>query len=164
MRDAYNNLSALDSATGNYKSALNNYKYYILYRDSLINEENTKKTVQQTMQYEFDKKESETKAEQDKRDVIANEEKQKQKIVIASVSLGLVLVLILAIVILRSLRQNQKKNKIITEQKEIVEKQKELVEEKQKEILDSIRYAKRIQTALITSEKYISKSLNRLLI
>ena len=72
------------------------------------------------------------------------------------------MVLILAIVILRSLRQNQKKNKIITEQKLIVEKQKELVEEKQKEILDSIHYAKRIQTALITSEKYITKRLQNL--
>jgi hypothetical protein len=41
--------------------------------------------------------------------------------------------------------------------------QKELVEEKQKEILDSIRYAKRIQDALITSEKTIEKSLNRLM-
>ena len=39
---------------------------------------------------------------------------------------------------------------------------KELVEEKQKEILDSIRYAKRIQTALITSEKYIERNINRL--
>ncbi|MBC7864342.1 MAG: hypothetical protein IAF38_15300, partial [Bacteroidia bacterium] len=49
--------------------------------------------------------------------------------------------------------------KIITEQKEMVEKQKEMVEEKQKEILDSIRYAKRIQTTLLTSEKYIARKL-----
>jgi len=40
--------------------------------------------------------------------------------------------------------------------------QKELIEEKQKEMLDSIRYAKRIQDALITPEKYIEKSLNKL--
>jgi hypothetical protein len=37
-----------------------------------------------------------------------------------------------------------------------------LVEEKQKEILDSINYAKRIQMALLPNEKYIDKSLNRL--
>jgi hypothetical protein len=36
------------------------------------------------------------------------------------------------------------------------------VEEKQKEILDSIHYAKRIQKALIPSDKYIDKNLNRL--
>ena len=37
-----------------------------------------------------------------------------------------------------------------------------MIEEKQKEILDSIHYAKRIQTALLTSEKYIERNLNKL--
>ncbi len=41
-----------------------------------------------------------------------------------------------------------------------IEKQKELVEEKQKEIIDSIHYAKRIQIALLPSEKYIARRLN----
>ncbi|MBC7863849.1 MAG: HAMP domain-containing protein [Bacteroidia bacterium] len=40
--------------------------------------------------------------------------------------------------------------------------QKELVEEKQKEIVDSIKYAKRIQVALITSEIYFERNLKRL--
>ena len=88
---------------------------------------------------------------------------RKQRIVLILVSCFLVLVLGLAVVIFRSLRINQHKNKIITEQKHLVEKQKELVEEKQKEIIDSITYARRIQRALITSEKYIAKSLTKLI-
>ena len=43
----------------------------------------------------------------------------------------------------------QKAEKIVTEAK---------VEEKQKDMLDSIHYAKRIQSSLITSEKYIEKN------
>ncbi len=43
-----------------------------------------------------------------------------------------------------------------------IEQQKKVVEVKQKEILDSIHYAKRIQTTLLTSEKYIDKKLNEL--
>jgi PAS domain S-box-containing protein len=35
--------------------------------------------------------------------------------------------------------------------------------DKNTEVMDSIRYAKRIQTTLITSEKYIEKTLNRLM-
>jgi len=35
--------------------------------------------------------------------------------------------------------------------------------EKQKEVMDSIRYAKRIQTAQLPNEKYIVKSLGRLM-
>jgi hypothetical protein len=52
------------------------------------------------------------------------------------------------------LRQ-RKSNKLIRKQKLLVEKQKELVESKQKEVLDSIYYERKIQRALITNEKYI---------
>ena len=40
--------------------------------------------------------------------------------------------------------------------------QKDLVEEKNSEIIASIRYAKRIQDALMTSQKYIERNINRL--
>jgi ribosomal protein L4 len=39
--------------------------------------------------------------------------------------------------------------------------QKELVEEKNKDILDSIRYAKRIQQSLLPSEAYIKRVLKK---
>ena len=39
--------------------------------------------------------------------------------------------------------------------------EKQLVEEKQKDILDSIRYAKRIQTSLMPNEKYLTGIFNR---
>ena len=68
---------------------------------------------------------------------------------------GFSLVIILALFILRSYIQKRKDNKLIT-------LQKHLVEEKQREILDSIHYAKRIQTALMTNENYINATLNRL--
>ncbi len=156
IKETYKNLCMLDSVLGKWQSAYENHKLYVIYKDSMLSDENNKKTVRAQMNYDFSKKEQAAKLEQEKKDVVVNEEKQKQKIIIASVSIGLILVLILSFVILRSLRQNQRKNKIITEQKE-------LVEEKQKEILDSIHYAKRIQTALITSEKYIEKNLNKLI-
>ena len=37
-----------------------------------------------------------------------------------------------------------------------------LLEEKNEEILASIRYAKRIQDSLLTSQKYIERNINRL--
>jgi tetratricopeptide (TPR) repeat protein len=79
IRDNYNFLAQLDSAKGNYKQALEHYKIYITTRDSLVNKENTKKIMQQQMQYEFDKKESLAKAEQEKKDALAQKELQKQK-------------------------------------------------------------------------------------
>jgi tetratricopeptide (TPR) repeat protein len=163
IKSNYEFLARLDSLCGNYKSALENYKMFILYHDSLNNEENTRKTIQHQMQYEFDKKESIAKAEQEKKDVITKAEAKRHKVTIYAVTTGLCLIFLLALVILRSLRQNQKKNKIITEQKELVEKQKELVEQKQKEIIASIHYARRIQNSLLPNQSYIDKNLKRLL-
>jgi hypothetical protein len=154
IRSGYHILSSLDSIEGNFKEGFANFKKYILYSDSLNNEENTRKTVQAQMQYEFDKKEAITKAEQDKKDVLIGKEKQKQKIVIYSVSFGLLMVLAFTIFILRNFRQKQKANTEIL-------KQKEIIEEKQKEILDSIRYAKRIQQALLPTEPYIEKQMKK---
>jgi hypothetical protein len=39
---------------------------------------------------------------------------------------------------------------------------KKIIEEKQKEIMDSFRYARRIQRSLLPNEKYISKNLEKL--
>ena len=47
----------------------------------------------------------------------------------------------------------------VVKQKEIAERQKELVQEKQKEIVDSINYAKRIQEALLSHGSHIKKYL-----
>jgi hypothetical protein len=46
-------------------------------------------------------------------------------------------------------------------QKAKIKRQKELVEEKQREIIASIHYAKRIQTSLLPSERKITNDLNR---
>ena len=155
IKDSYSGLSELDSTQGDFKSAVENYKMYIIYRDSLNNEENTKKTVQAQMNYEFDKKETQAKAEQDKKDAVAVAESRKQRIILYSVIGGLLLVVLFAGFIYRSLIQIKKKNILITEQKK-------KIEEKQKEILDSIRYAKRIQDAMLPRESYIEKTIRRL--
>lgn len=47
----------------------------------------------------------------------------------------------------------------ISNQKKIVEHQKELVQEKQKEIIDSITYAKRLQQAILPPQHFISEHL-----
>jgi tetratricopeptide (TPR) repeat protein len=52
--------------------------------------------------------------------------------------------------------------RVTRRQKHIIAAQKVLVEQKQKEVLDSIHYAKRIQGSLLTSEKYIERTLGKL--
>ena len=173
----HEDLSKLYSQTGKHKLALEHYKHYIIYRDSLLNAENTKKSIRTEINYDFDKKEAAAKAEQEKKDAIVKEEKQRQAVIRNSLIGGFVLVLVLTLVVLRSYRQKQNANrelalknqkienayKVIEEQKQLVEEKHKIVQEKQEEILDSIRYAKRIQTAFIASEKYIDKNLKKLI-
>jgi hypothetical protein len=52
--------------------------------------------------------------------------------------------------------------RLTNKQKRIIELQKTIVEEKQKEVLDSIRYAKRIQNALLPRESYIQKTIQKI--
>ena len=75
---------------------------------------------------------------------------------------GLGLVGLFAAFMVNRFRVTNRQKKLIEEQKKVVEGQKHVVEEKQKEILDSIHYAKRIQSSLLTSEVYIKKNLDRL--
>src|ERR1051326_1172688 len=128
------------------------FKKYISARDSLFNEANTKKSVQSQMQYEFDKKEAVQNAEQEKKDALAAAEHRKQTIILWSVVIGLLLVSAFAVMIYRGFLEKKKANEKISHQKEIIE-------EKQKDILDSIHYAKRIQRSRLPSEYYIHRQL-----
>jgi tetratricopeptide (TPR) repeat protein len=140
--------------TGNYREALENYEAYVKINNEIINEEGRKAIARKEMEFEFQKKESEINAQREKETLLAKEEKRKQQIIIYAVTAILIMVLIVLFIIFRSLRLNKQKNKIISEQKHIVE-------EKQREILDSIRYAKRIQTSLLPTEKYFDRNIKR---
>lgn len=83
----------------------------------------------------------------------------EQRLVIVIIfSLGFISLIFLLFAI-RSNIQRKKANLLLSEQKKEVENQKQLVDEKQKEIVDSINYARRIQTALMAHDKLLSKHL-----
>lgn len=145
----------VDSALGNGGKAFQHYQKYMILKDQFRNTEVEKKAVQQKFQQQLKQQEEEQQA----RDTKAQVERKKQRLILYAVSIFLLLVVILAVVIFRSLRINQKNNKIISEQKQQVEQQKHLVEEKQKEILDSITYAKRLQQAILPPPEFITKNL-----
>ncbi len=134
---------------GNYKDALEMRNLEIQMRDSIASETNIKASANQQSKYEYEKEKALTEAEQAKKDALALEEKQKQQLITYGSIAGLVIVLLFLFVLFKRFKITQK-------QKAIIERQKHIVDEKQKEILDSIHYAKRIQMAMLTSEEYIS--------
>ena len=83
-------------AMGNSSKALEFYEQMIVVRDSIYNEENTKKLTRIEMQYEFDRKETAARAEQEKKDAIAKQELQRQKLVRNGFMGGFAVVLLFA--------------------------------------------------------------------
>jgi tetratricopeptide (TPR) repeat protein len=141
--------------------ALRFYKIAVGARDSIYNETATKTSIQTEMNYEFEKKEMARKAEEEKKETIAREEKRRQKLITITVSIAFAAALLVTALISWSLIQNKKKNKIITSQNSEIERKNEQLTQKNKEIVDSIQYAKRIQQALLPTEKYIEKNLDK---
>jgi tetratricopeptide (TPR) repeat protein len=162
VASTYRALAEVCTQLKDHKGAFANYKMYVACKDSMNSEESTKKLVQSQMQYEFDKKEAKEKAAQEKRDALNAEQMKQQRLQRNYFIGGFILVLLLAIFILRSFLLKRKANRLLEEKNALIARQKHIVEEKQKEILDSIYYARRIQRALITSEKYISRNLKKL--
>ena len=145
---------------GDYKKALHYHLNHILMKDSIAKKQSQTDFNEKTLRYEFEKSESESKAIQEKKDAVNDEEKQQQRIILYSVSIGLFLVLLLVLFVFRGLKQKQKDNAIITQQKIEVENAKHIVEEKHKEITDSINYAERIQKTFLASNDLLNQHLH----
>jgi sensor histidine kinase YesM len=114
VTDASKNLSDAYSKVNKYEEALKSFQTYVLFKDSIFNEENTKKMVQMQMQFDFDQKEAATIAKQAVKDAIAKEEIQQQKIVILAIILGsgILLLVLLLWINKRKARHNLEVNKL----------------------------------------------------
>lgn len=145
-------LKSIYTKLGKYKDALEMSDLSIKMRDSINNIELKKAAFKQNIKYEYEKKalaDSVFVAQEKKTNQIKLEKERTQKY---ALYIGLILVLIFSIFIFSRFKVTQK-------QKNIIEHQKHIVEEKQKEILDSINYAKRIQSALLASNKLLNDNL-----
>ncbi|MBK9285202.1 MAG: tetratricopeptide repeat protein [Sphingobacteriaceae bacterium] len=152
-------LKSIYQKQNKYKEAFEMYELEIKMRDSINNQETQKAAIKKQMQYTYEKQEEVAKAEHkkelEKQQAVAEEKNTRQNIIIGSVAMGLLLVLIFAGYVFKTLKATRK-------QKALIEHKNKEIEEKQKEILDSIQYARRIQMAQIPSEKRVGNILQRL--
>lgn len=121
-------------------------------QDSLKSDATKKSIIKSQYQMEYNKKSIELKAEQDKKDAVRESEKRQQQMILALTFVALTTIAIFAFVAFKNYKKTKKQNVII-------ENQKALVDEKQKEILDSISYAKRLQEAILPPKEFINANL-----
>lgn len=155
MRLCSENLATAYAKLGQYDEA---YFYHVKFKqftDSIFNEGNSKQIGDLRTNYEVEKKEAELNEkaaiEKERLKTIAAEENKRHLIVVLSFILILIIVIVFSFFLYKRFR-------ITNRQKDIIEIQKHLVDEKQKEIIDSITYAKRIQQAILPAVDLISQS------
>jgi len=151
-------LASIFSKQKRFDSAYYYLNTFFVLHDSLYNSQNQQQILEMETIFETEKKTSQIKLlnidnklkEQD-----IKKKKNTQNFLILIITLSILTV----VFILRAYLQKIKTNKIIVTQKLEVEKQKHLVDEKQKEITDSIKYAKRIQYALLAHDDLLKQNL-----
>jgi len=151
LRELYQKIARTYAKLNNFKKSSSYLEKYIILNDSIFNSEKNKQITAMQEKYDSEKKQKEI-ALLNKEKELKNTELIYQKQQKLGFGVGLVLALILLFLVFKGYTQKKKVNAIITQQKNIVE-------EKNKEIIDSINYAKRIQNALLKSEQQESPHL-----
>ncbi|HXC05225.1 MAG TPA: tetratricopeptide repeat protein [Bacteroidia bacterium] len=151
IKEAYVKLSDVYQEMKNFEKALEYTQLYGAMKDTLYNENSSRQIAEMETKYQTEQKEKTLQ--------LQKLELNKKQIVIYFAGTGLALMLLLAFFIYRGYRLKKRAHLLISLQKEEVVKQKHMVEEKNREMLDSINYARRIQDALLKEEEHVTAHL-----
>jgi serine phosphatase RsbU (regulator of sigma subunit) len=156
----------------NYKEAYFNHVLYTQVKDSLFNEESAKILQEMETKYQTEKKQQEIEKQQltiEKQDAQA----RMRNMMLYAMLGGLLLVVLIAVQVYRGYKQKQKANALLSAKNMEIElknerlnqanveitEQKAEIEEKNLNIMDSIRYAKRIQQTILPRDQFVEKLL-----
>lgn len=148
IQHSYEALSTIYQKLGKYKESTYYLKETSKIKDQIFNKENAKNLIEMETKYETEKR---------KRELLKkSSELDKKNFQINVFRIGFGIILLLVFFIIFNLREKSKINKIILKQKQSVEFQNRIIEEKNKlvetqnkDITDSIKYAERIQHAIL---------------
>ncbi len=135
VAENYNILAYCYEQTGNFRNALQSHRKYSEIIDSVRRKSNVRKVTELSMEFDFAKKEQETRLEQEK--AIARKNAQQLALII-----GLASALVLAIISFVAFRNKKRANTLLNRQKE--------------EIEDTLTQLKAAQKQLIQAEKMAS--------
>jgi len=161
----YLTLTDLYDSIGDYHEAYKYFKRYKEMNDSLFNAEKNEQITELETKYQTEKKDQHIalqEVELEKKDIEVKRKRNQRNAFVG----GFVLVLLLAATVLIGYTQKKKANVLLTSQKIEIEDKNVKLEtankenaEKNKKITDSIRYAKRIQEAILPLDKIIKENI-----
>lgn len=145
LSDVYEKIGELDKS-------LMYHKEYVTYKDSIYNENKTNTIYNLQVKYETTQKDNEIEL-LNKNKIINEKEIENKNNIIYFTLICIFLFVVLSIIIFRGYIKSKKMNSIITESKKEIEN-------KNKDITDSMNYAKRIQKAMLSKYNAIKSSIN----
>ena len=171
VKFAYLNLKEAYEAKKDYPAANIILNKLMEVKDSLRNIENANQIAELETKFKTKEKEielSEVKLIQQLRDKENSEQlKRKNYFIIILIVIGVLIVLIGILLLKRFIDKQKiveainKKNEAIEAQKIMIDKAYHELSEKNKDITDSIKYAQKIQQAVLPSQKFISDELKK---
>lgn len=151
LKDVYSYMAELYLNNKDFKNAYYYADSVRIYKDIIYNEENARSINE--MQERFDSEKKQLAIESlSKENQFKEKKNQQQKLIIVVVGLALVISIVMGILVYKQYKEKNKAHHVITEQKAALE-------EKQREIVDSINYAKRIQYTLLAHADFLKTHL-----
>ncbi|PCJ27166.1 MAG: hypothetical protein COA97_04130 [Flavobacteriales bacterium] len=137
----YNELANLQEQKGDFKKAYAFVRKHINFKDSISSNNIYREITKQISKYKIEKE----KAIQEKNKAVLLAKNKTQQYILIGAFLLIILLTGIAILIARTLK--------------LTKSQKEVIEDQNREIVDSITYAKRIQEAILPTAQLIKKCL-----
>ncbi|HLP13874.1 MAG TPA: tetratricopeptide repeat protein [Flavobacteriales bacterium] len=163
MRDGYEILAKIYRNLNDFRNAYESQVTFMEMRDSLNNEQTKQISIKRELknEYEIKAQVDRVKAFEEKRisDARNADRLKQERIMFIALAVILGLVVVFTIFVFQRYRVSRKQQKIIALKEQEAQNQRKLVEEKQKEIIDSINYAKGIQNAILTRTEEIQRHL-----
>lgn len=170
--EIYKNISEVYIKQERYHDALNYFMRYNELKDSSLNEDYIKQISELETKYETDRKERElelqktelarNKAESERNLAELakrNAEVKRQRVLIYSFVFGLIMILVFSSLLYKQFREKQRANILLEAQNTEIKELFSRIFQQNKEITDSIHYARRIQTAILPPVKILEEKL-----
>ncbi|MES2762830.1 MAG: SpoIIE family protein phosphatase [Bacteroidota bacterium] len=160
----YRNLSDYYRSRSDYKAALMYLSKSMAIQDTILTEGKLREAAIKENQYSFemiqlkDSLENVNKAREI--NLVHEKEMFQQRAFTYGGIIAFVCMLLVALFIFKAFNEKKRSHLIISQQKKEVELQKHIIEEHQKETIDSINYAKRIQYALLANDELLKANLS----
>jgi len=147
IQAAYLTISDIYAAKKDFEKAYEWYKKFQDISDTIRMEVSRRDMLEMQAKYETDSKQKQIE--------VLNEKNERKQVQLYAFAGGLLLILLLALITYNRYRLKQKANRLLELRNSEIQEQKAIIEAKNKDITDSIRYAQRIQEAILPSKEKI---------